>query len=397
MTRFDKLHALVDRHRGEIPNDEIASGRAAFIAAVDQPRRQPSISYAWPLAAAMLAVVLGMSGYWLTRSRKTEIAITSPHAGTASSVRLELSALGPASLELTEGVTAELSARTLAYRTEQAPGEHRVTLEKGRLRLSIDPARHMHWTVLAGGYEVSVVGTIFSVERLLDGAEIDVKVERGRVSVSGGSLGSERVMVDAGHQLRGRPAGFAVTDLTADSPPLPSPEGSGVVETERSPAAGASPATDDVAFIARYRMRDYRGALEAAERSGFSGLLERLDRKSLAQLADAARLAGNVARARQALTRLRERFPASTEATDAAFLLGRLYADSLSDAAGAARYFDLYLTERPEGAYADEAEGRSMVTHREAGDIARARQVASHYLARFPSGPYASTARSILR
>jgi hypothetical protein len=251
---------------------------------------------------------------------------------------------------------------------------------------------------LAGGYEVNVVGTIFSVERRLDDAEVDVTVERGRVSVSGGSLGSERVMVDAGHELRGRPTGFAVTDIPA-APPLQSPpEGSGAAEIERGPAAGASSsASEDVSFVARYRMRDYRGALEAAERSGFSGLLERLDRKSLTQLADAARLAGNVARARQALTRLRERFAGSTEAADAAFLLGRLLADSLADAAGGARYFDVYLAERPQGAYADEAEGRSMVTHREAGDMTRARQVASHYLARSPDGPYASTARSILR
>ena len=49
-----------------------------------------------------------------------------------------------------------------------------------------------------------------------------------------------------------------------------------------------------MSFLARYRMRDYRGALEAAERSGFAGLLDRLDKKALAQLADAARLAGNV-------------------------------------------------------------------------------------------------------
>jgi TolA-binding protein len=396
MSRFDELHALVDRHRGEVPKGAIASGRSAFIDAVGKTPTRPSMFHAWSLAAAMLAVVLGLSGYWFTRSRKSELAASASHVGGSSSVRLELPAEGPASLELTEGVTAELSAGTLAYRTEQAKGEHRVTLERGRLRLSIDPGRHTHWTVLVGGYEVSVVGTIFSVERLLDGAEIEVKVERGRVSVSGGSLGSEHVMVDAGHELRGTPAGFAVTDIPSASSPTPASEGSGVVEIERNPAA-PSPAIDDGAFIARYRMRDYRGALEAAERSGFTGLLERLDRKPLAQLADAARLAGNVARARQALTRMRERFAGSTEAADAAFLLGRLFADSLSDPAGAARYFDLYLAERRDGAYADEAEGRSMVTHREAGDMARARQVASHYLARFPSGPYASTARSILR
>ncbi len=396
MSRFDKLHALVDRHRGEVPKSAIASGRAVFIEAVAQTGRRPSMFHVGLLAAATLAVVLGASGYWFARSRVAEVAtISTP--GASSSVRLELPPSGPASLELTDGVTAELSAGTLAYRTEPVVGDHRVTLEKGRLRLSIDPARHMHWMVLAGGYEVSVVGTIFSVERLVEGADIVVRVERGRVSVSGGSLGGEHLMVDAGHELRARSTGFDVSDIPAPSLPSTEPSGSAVIETGHGPVPALQTASDDVAFLSRYRLRDYRGALETAERSGFSGLVDRLDRKQLAELADAARLAGSVARARQALNRIRERFSGTTEAADAAFLLGRLLADSFSDPAGAGRYFDLYLAERPQGAYADEAEGRSMVTHREAGDMARARQLASHYLARFPGGPYASTARSILR
>ena len=153
------------------------------------------------------------------------------------------------------------------------------------------------------------MGTIFSVERPGSGAEVVVNVERGRVSVSGGSLGSERVMVDAGHELKGRPTGFDVSDIPAAAPLPPAPEGAAAVESEHGPAVGApANATDDSAFVLRYRMRDYRGALEAAERSGFSGLLDRLDRKALAQLADAARLAGNVPRARQALNRIRDRF-----------------------------------------------------------------------------------------
>src|SRR6185436_4760361 len=232
MSRFDKLHALVERHRGEVPKSTILSGRAAFIDSVGRAERRPSMWYAWVLAAAMLLVVVSVGGYWFARSHRVEIANGSSHPSPTSSARLELPATGPASLELTEGVTAELSAGTLAYRTEEAPGRHRIVLERGRLRLSIDPARHTHWTVAAGGYEVSVVGTIFSVERAPNGMEIDVQVERGRVSVSGGSLGRENVMVDAGHQLRGRSTGFDVSDIAAPAPPQQAPEPSVAAEIE---------------------------------------------------------------------------------------------------------------------------------------------------------------------
>ena len=158
ISRFDKLHILVYRHRDEVPKSTIASGRAAFIDAVGQTHRRPSMFHAWSLAAAVLVVVVGASGYWFARSRQTAVATVSSPQSASSSVRLELPASGPASLELTEGVTAELSAGTLAYRAEPVAGEHRVTLERGRLRLSIDPERHMHWTVVAGGYEVRVGG-----------------------------------------------------------------------------------------------------------------------------------------------------------------------------------------------------------------------------------------------
>ena len=83
--------------------------------------------------------------------------------------------------------------------------------------------------------------------------------------------------------------------------------------------------------------------------------------------------------------RTRERFAGSNEAADAAFLLGRLHADALSDSASAARYFDLYFGRTPTGGRTRRRhKACSPVTHRDVGDTERARQVASSHLAGFP-------------
>ncbi len=75
----------------------------------------------------------------------------------------------------------------------------------------------------------------------------------------------------------------------------------------------------------------------------------------LQSLAHAARLGGSATRAVQALTALRQRFLGSTAAGAAAFMLGRIAQDGARDHAGAAGWFQRYLSEQPVGAFAAEA------------------------------------------
>jgi TolA-binding protein len=87
----------------------------------------------------------------------------------------------------------------------------------------------------------------------------------------------------------------------------------------------------------------------------------------------------------------RERFPGTADAAQAAFLLGRSAAPAV-----AARWFDEYLREAPGGPFAREAAGRLVESHSRAGNHAAARQAASVYLQRYPNGPHAAFARSII-
>jgi TolA-binding protein len=134
-----------------------------------------------------------------------------------------------------------------------------------------------------------------------------------------------------------------------------------------------------------------------ARRMGIAKVLERSSSEDLAALASAARYQHQEALARRALLAQRRRFPGSVRARDAAFLLGRLEDESKGGADEALRWYDRYLVEAPEGAYASEALGRKMMTLRRNGQLAEASEIAADYLRRFPTGTYAHAARPLLR
>jgi TolA-binding protein len=113
------------------------------------------------------------------------------------------------------------------------------------------------------------------------------------------------------------------------------------------------------------------------------------------QLADAARLAGNVGRATAALETLRRRFAGSPQAAHAAFTLGRIAFDRRRAYGDAARWFSTYLREAPGGPLAREAAGRRMEALARSSDPAGARAAAQQYLERYPAGPHADVARRL--
>jgi TolA-binding protein len=133
--------------------------------------------------------------------------------------------------------------------------------------------------------------------------------------------------------------------------------------------------------------------LSLAEQRGLQACLDACSRADLNALADASRLAGHEATAQRALLAQRSRFPGSSEAAAAAFLLGRA-AEQRRDPK-AVEWYDRYLAEAPSGRFAGDALGRKLLLVAK-GDAPAGRELAKQYLARFPSGPYASHARSLI-
>ena len=99
--------------------------------------------------------------------------------------------------------------------------------------------------------------------------------------------------------------------------------------------------------------------------------------------------------AESALLSLRRRFGDTREGRSAAFLLGRL--DEARGATGAAgRWYDTYLRELPGGELSAEALAGKMRMVFASDGRAAAAPLASQYLARYPNGVHAQTARGIL-
>ena len=115
----------------------------------------------------------------------------------------------------------------------------------------------------------------------------------------------------------------------------------------------------------------------------------------LLELGSAARLAGDSAAALRFYQQVRSRFPESDAAAVAAYHFGRM-AFGRGSWSDAERWFGTYLAERPGGALAAEALGRSLECAEQRGDVVRIKLLASRYLETYPRGPHAPLAEQLL-
>ena len=132
-----------------------------------------------------------------------------------------------------------------------------------------------------------------------------------------------------------------------------------------------------------------------ADSQGFEELCQRTSPAELSLLAETARHAGQLGKARAAFTTLRRRFPAAKEAGLAAFSLGLLEFDGFGAYAKAGDWFQTYLKERPGGPLTREARGRVMEAMHRTGRLPEARNLALSYLLDYPAGPHAELARRL--
>ncbi len=172
------------------------------------------------------------------------------------------------------------------------------------------------------------------------------------------------------------------------------PPGEGGATKPPGPASGPQEAVPFRTLVAAGK---YAAVVEAARRGGVAAVSTTLPAGELEALADAARYVGDVALARRALGALRDRFPGTTGATNAAFLLGRLAEERAGDLADAAGWYRLYLEEAPHGELRQEALGRLLDARIALGRGEEASRAAKQYLREFPAGPHAELARSAAR
>ena len=148
-------------------------------------------------------------------------------------------------------------------------------------------------------------------------------------------------------------------------------------------------------WAARVASGESQAVLADAEHIGFEATLAGADGVDLAAFADAARYSGRPDLADRALLETRRRFPGSTRAQAAAFLLGRA-ADDRGDVASGLAWFRRYLSDAPRGPFASEALGRQMIAVEKLRGPSAAAPLAAEYLRRFPNGTYLLRARALL-
>jgi hypothetical protein len=274
----------------------------------------------------------------------------------------------------------------------------RLAVEEGEIQADIVHRPGARWTFEAGPYSIDVRGTSFALDwRGADGW-FDLRLRTGLLDIHV-PWSSAPIVLRGGQRLTVRSADHEVTigDLAPD------PVSGAVSAPSRAlsaPPQGASssPSASPREHRTSWSERMASGALQsivddAVEHGVEATVLERTS-EDLEVLEAAARYQKRPDIARRALLAQRARFAGSSRAKEAAFLLGRMAEPS--DGVAAHEWYERYLLEAPDGAFAAEATGRNMIVTNRIFGVDRARPLADTYLKRWPTGAHAQLARSIL-
>jgi hypothetical protein len=406
------------------------AGLVRFEQAVARRTLRSGRAGAWAFGFGLLAAGATAAFVMFQRVDTTlTFAVVNGSVSDGGYVRAKAS--GGTELRFSDGSSLALDPGTSTRVTDIDAHGSRVLLESGRAHVRVTHRPAAKWVVDAGPYSVHVVGTEFDVR--WSGAEevLDVQMHRGAVIVRG-PLASGGLTMEAGqHLVANVKEGEIFLDATpgseaalprvraespeptfADEPAAPeiAPTPGPVVPAAAQPHAAHArpgntaraqlvvPAAGDASWSKLIAQGDFQGVLADAEQRGFARTLETASAADLTALADAARYVRRSDVARRTLLAERERFPRSATAREAAFFLGGIAEDDQGSAAAktALDWYERYMSESPRGTYAAQALGRQMILIHKLRGAAAARPIATEYLSRFPSGPYADPAKKLL-
>lgn len=403
----DELEALarkVEAQRPPIPAELLRAQRQRLLA---DPRARVRGARRGSVILASGALALSLAAAVAFIALRAD-----PPAAAPSEARATPSVPEPAERRLEDGTWIRLDSGARGELAEATADDVRFELQRGRADFDVTPHRARTFRVVAGEYEVRVLGTRFSVE-YEPAAGLAVSVARGAVSVAAPGRASTRL--EAGDRLAVTEGRWAI-ERSAGELPVPADAGSAHASQaaakvapirervrnapipdriENEPSVLPTRRDPSLDWRPLYVAGDYAGALRKARDVGLERLALRLDRAALADLADSARLGGDPSAALLLLGALERRFADSEAASRASFLAGRLLAQQERHAE-AISAFERYLERHPDGTYAGETRGRLMQTYAAAGEQRRARAQAEVYLARYPEGPYRLLASSLI-
>lgn len=330
MSRRDRLA----RHVSPELSDARLERQCQAILARSRAPGSRALVWLWlvPAAAAVVAIA-----FFLARGSRPLDSVAPPEIAT-----LKTEAESQA-LTLADGSRIEAAPSTKLVLGKVSLSEVRVDLDHGSVDCDVTKNPERRFRVMAGGYEVRVVGTRFRVQLSAD--EIRVEVSRGAVEVAREGEAPRRI------------ADGETWSATLEQPHAATPE----------PAAEPAPSEAPPAV-----------SRSVAAKSNESA-------KQLFDRAQRARAAGRVGEAREAFSALRARYPHDSRASLAAFELARLELDQKGDAKRASKLLDDAVKGSPSGSpLREDAEARRIEAFERAGDGSACRAARSDFLARYP-------------
>jgi TolA-binding protein len=392
-----------DRLRGDIADvqqpyaegeDTLRKARARFLlTAKGRPQRRRSRR--WPLygtiaAAACIALGLGLR---FRSEGPLRFDTGAQHASGELGVLLTAATADPLPIHFSDGTMLSMASASRARVTETSSHGATVILEEGSISASVIHRKASSWHVAAGPFTVLVTGTKFDVRWNAAEQALALDLHEGAVTVLGPSLGAGGRRVSPGESIRLSAA--PKTETPPSTPAVDVPAETTAVHDDAAKSTPGDPGSRS-SWKQLALSEHYSDALTAAEAENFDALCRRASGADLLLLANTARFAGSAQRAQQAFRAVRTRFGGTHEAAMAAFTLGRIAYDDRHAYREAAQWFQSYLQDEPGGGLATVAAGRLMESYRAAGDAAAARAAAQSYLSKYPAGPHATLARSIV-
>jgi hypothetical protein len=416
--RAAALAALARRELGQLAPAAQERGLGAVRARLALRRRR----WAWSLgigglaAAAAMALVVPRLVHRRGEHEGPPLAFQVDDAALSSDGVIQAAAGMAPALRFGDGTVIAFRPGTQGrLASVDARGAH-VAISDGTAAVSVVPRPHARWQIDAGPFSIHVHGTVFTAAWNAAEKRLDVKLQRGAVSVDG-PLATGAISMRTGQRLTVslresrvllRPmdeddAPVAAAEPTEAAAPAPAPvtrapAPRGPEHALREPRENREPREvrpAHAAWPAALAAGDFAAIVDEASRD-LVHVLRTASSEDLAALADAARYQRQDDLARRALEAQRQRFHGSPRATDAAFFLGRLDENGGGGLIRALHWYDRYLEEAPSGPYAAEALGRRMVALRELYGVTAARPVAESYVHRFPRGSYAGAAQALL-
>jgi TolA-binding protein len=393
------LNEIVRAERAKLETHDFSVERARFLEFATHQNKRTRPRMHWVGVALGLALTVSLIAvYAVLGSRDLTFAVAGTKGETGAWLAGSQSTL--LAVDFSDGSQLRLDHDARARVLEVDPAGAHLMLERGRLEVRVvHRASGTNWQVDAGPFAVKVVGTRFDVswdpihERFL------LELREGAVQLSGPKV-ARGCTVRSGEQVQ-----ISLSDGTVSGSCVAVGRAAHASPTARAAATASASAAPEKETPAPSKQEGWRSfaargehptAWLLVESEGFERVQARSNPTDLMLLANLARFSRAAARATATLRALRERYPTSAEAAEAAFLLGLVAADQQNSPRAAVAWFHTYLAERPNGALAREAWGRVLDCQVRVGDHAEVQRTALIYLQRYPDGPFHALAERAL-